>query len=257
MYPTAKCWRRPIVARTINLPNVREFFIPSQGYTIAEADLSGADAQVVAWDAGDEELKALFRTGVKIHKHNAEAMFGSKEAAKKSVYQQNKVAVHLTNYGGSPNAMMAAPTIHWNRNKCMEFQRRWFELHPAIKEWHDRIHIQLQKTRTVSNKYGFRRVYFDRPERLLPEALAWIAQSTVAVCCNTGALALHERAPWVQLLLQVHDSIVFQYKTRDKDKLPEVKRLLHNVIAYDDPLTIPWTLKTSTRSWGHTKDAVW
>ena len=246
-----------MVARTIKLPNVREFFIPNPGYTIAEVDLSGADAQVVAWDAGDEDLKAGFRAGIKIHKHNLVAMFGEEEKDNKILYQENKVAVHLTNYAGGDNAMMQASTIHWERQKCIDFQRRWFREHPKIKAWHDRIHIQLQETRTVANKFGFRRVYFDRPERLLPQALAWIAQSTVAVCCNTGALALYEHAPWVQLLLQVHDSVVFQYKTHDKNKLPEVKELIHNTIPYDDPLTIPWTLKTSTRSWGHAEETAW
>jgi len=246
-----------MVARTINLPNVREFFIPDPGYTIAEVDLSGADAQVVAWDAGDEDLKAAFRSGIKIHKHNAIAMFGKEEATKKTVIQETKVAVHLTNYVGSPKAMMMASTIHWSQAKCAEFQQRWFALHPAIKAWHERIHIQLQETRTVSNKFGFRMVYFDRPEKLLPQGLAWICQSTVAICCNHGALALDDHCKWVELLLQVHDSIVFQFKTRNKDCLTEVKELIHNTISYDDPLTIPWTLKTSTRSWGHAEDTVW
>ncbi len=61
---------------TIILPNIRKLFIPDSGHFIASVDLSGADAQVVAWEAEDEDLKAAFRAGIPIHQKNAEDMFG-------------------------------------------------------------------------------------------------------------------------------------------------------------------------------------
>lgn len=61
---------------TIILPNIRRLFIPDPGHFIASVDLSGADAQVVAWEAEDEDLKAAFRAGIPIHQKNAEDMFG-------------------------------------------------------------------------------------------------------------------------------------------------------------------------------------
>lgn len=59
------------------LPNVRKLFIPDPGYTIYEADLRGADAMVVAWEADDEDLKDAFRRGLDVHAKNAEDMLGS------------------------------------------------------------------------------------------------------------------------------------------------------------------------------------
>ena len=52
---------------SIRLPNVRKLFITDPGYVMYEADLKGADAQVVAWEAEDDDLKAAFRAGVDIH----------------------------------------------------------------------------------------------------------------------------------------------------------------------------------------------
>ena len=54
-----------MVASTISLPNVKKMFIPDEGYTIIDADLEKADAQIVAWESGDEELKQIFREGGK------------------------------------------------------------------------------------------------------------------------------------------------------------------------------------------------
>ena len=63
---------------SITLPNIRKLFIPDPGYTIFDADLSGADAQVVAWEVNDNDLKQAFRLGLDIHSHNAEALWGSR-----------------------------------------------------------------------------------------------------------------------------------------------------------------------------------
>ena len=38
----------------IKLPNVRKMFVPDLGYVVFDCDLAGADAQVVAWEAGDD-----------------------------------------------------------------------------------------------------------------------------------------------------------------------------------------------------------
>ena len=95
-----------VVAQTISLPNIRKFFIPDPGMIIAECDLSGADAQVVAWEAGDEELKTAFRQGLKIHIKNCRDMFPDKvrgwsdEAIKATgysggLYHNNKQAVQI------------------------------------------------------------------------------------------------------------------------------------------------------------------
>jgi len=249
-----------MVAKTLSLPNIRKLFIPDDGFIIADADLAGADARVVAWEANDLALMQAFREGLSVHAENAKEMFGpdaGPDGRREPIYSECKVAVHATNYGASYKTIAA--NLGWTRHKAEQFQKRWFAAHPAIPEWHDRTYGEIQKTRMVRNKFGYRRVYFDRTDGLLPEALAWVPQSTVALVCTKGANALRKAFSKanVQILLQVHDSLVFQYPIEFHQQRHLLLSPLQIPIPYDDPLTIPWSLKTSDRSWGHAEPTEW
>ena len=244
--------------RQLALPNVRRVIIPDPDYYIFDADLAGADAQVVAWEAEDEDLMEAFRSGLDVHIKNAEDMYGSAftqltGAARKAKRKECKTAVHLTNYGGH-EATLAAST-GWTRKEAADFQRRWFSIHPKIKtNFIEKIDRQLALSRVIHNKFGFRREFFDRPDQCLPEALAWIPQSTVALTTYLGWFQFSTRHPYAEILLQVHDSLVFQIP---RTKLPTFDQIRHDlriVIPYDDPLTIPWGLKYSAKSWGECKE---
>ncbi len=247
----------------MNLPNIRKLFIPDPGKVIFDVDLSGADAQVVAWEADDDDLKTAFRAGTKIHAKNAEEIFGTrftqaagdikqKTSPKGRLYDQCKRAVHATNYGASSFTLARTPEIGWTTGESETFQRRWFQLHPGIKDWHRRIDRSLQQTRSVSNRFGYRIIYFDRIDQVFPEALAWVPQSTVAEVCFRGGLALESRCPYVEMLLQVHDSLVFQIpkEYHHAARHREMQEALRVVVPYDDPLVIPWGFTSSETSWG-------
>ena len=249
-----------MVAQTIELPNVRKIFIPDPGYLVVDADLAGADAQVVAWEANDEDLKDAFRKGLKLHIKNARDVYPELTATMSDadlkatdrnggLYYNCKRRVHATNYVGS--AKTIAQTLRTRIAVEEEFQQRWFELHPGIKEWHRRIDHQLARNRTVSTKLGFSRTFFDRVEQLLPEAVAWIPQATVANVCAMGGVRVRKAFPWVEFLLQVHDSLVFQIPYHREDSLPQVVKEMHVEVPYSDPLVIPWGIKVSKESWGH------
>lgn len=242
-----------MVAKTIPLPNVRKLFIPDPGYMIGDADLAGADAQVVAWEANDEKLKAAFRAGLKIHAVNAKDMFGAAagpDGKREPFYLMAKKGCHATNYGAS--AYTVAASLGISRHEAEVFQHRWLvEKHPEIKDWHNRIEHQLQTSRSVANKFGARRFYFERVEGILPEALAWIPQSTVAMIVDKGLLNIYKNLPQVQILLQVHDSLVFQYpRSEHPHILDEINKQMQIVVPYSDPLIIPVAIKTSEVSWG-------
>lgn len=161
-----------------------------------------------------------------------------------------------TNYGGKPATCASALKI--SLAEAAHFQRMWFQLHPAIAEWHERVLHDLHTTRSVTNKFGFTRRYFDRLDNLLPEALAWVPQSTVAIVINTAYNRIQKQLPNSHILLQVHDSLVGQTPISEwKTTKPLLRSLLNVTIPYDDPLVIPTGLKTSTVSWGDCKDEAW
>ena len=248
-----------------HLPNVRKLFVPDKGYVIFDADLSGADAQVVAWEADDADLKAAFRSGMKVHAKNAEDIFGdeyrnapgdrgNKGTPKGKMYDQCKRAVHATNYGANVHTLSKNPDIGWPLPRAIGFQDKWFTLHPGILGWHERTQGDLFRDRTIRNQFGYRIVYFDRIDGILPQALAWLPQSTVAIVARRGALQLARVLPYVEILLQVHDSLVFQIPFRHADNHDAIRAALSITIPYKDPLTIPWGLAKSEISWGDVKE---
>ena len=243
-----------MVAKTVELPNIRKLFIPDPDHIIFDCDLKQADAQVVAWEADDDELKAIFRDpGADLHAENAKTIFGYSDKKKR---QLAKTGVHATNYGASARAVAIALGITIREAEL--FQLAWFKAHPGIRDWHRRVENDLAVSRSVRNTFGYWRYYFDRIEGILPQALAWIPQSTVALVIDHGLVNLDENVPEVDLLLQVHDSLVFQiHKKHVPSILPKVRDNLLITVPYNDPLIIPVDCAMSEKSWGDVEKIDW
>ncbi len=239
----------------VRLPNVKKLFLPDPGFILADCDLAQADAQVVAWEAEDDLLKAIFRDpSADLHDENAKAIFGDCTPAHRSAA---KAGVHATNYYAKPPTL--ARTLGITVKAAHDFQTRWFGAHPKILKWQDEVENSINTKRMVTNKFGNRRFYFERIEGILPQALAWIPQSTVALIINRGLVNIEETLyPHVQNLLQVHDSLVLQI-THDfyTSRLLELKAQLEIVVPYEDPLTIPLGLAVSWDSWGDVMARDW
>lgn len=244
-----------MVAQTIALPNIKRIFIPDPGYFICDSDLAQADAQVVAWEANDTALKEIFQDEDKdLHDSNAQDIYGRTSPL---LRQKAKAGVHAVNY--DVKARTLALTLGCTIKEAEDFIDTWFTAHPGILDWKQRIDHALQTKRTITNRFGNRRVYFGRVERALPEALAWIPQSTVALVINRAWRAIEElNDPDIQVLLQVHDSLVFQVKQRTfRRKLAAIEEAFKVTIPYDDPLVIPAGLAYSDKSWGDCVKSDW
>lgn len=254
---------------TVILPNVRKFFRTDPGYMMYEADLKGADAWVVTWEAEDDDLKATLKSGIDVHTKNAEDMWGTEftklpegSYARDYKRQECKHTVHGIHYGCTPRT--TAIQRGWLVAEAERFHHRWLTLHPGVEDYHRRVRDALATNRTVCNAFGFRRIFYDRVENCFTEALAWIPQSTVALNTYYGAIQL-ERRYWPGqladdyipgpgdvegMLLQTHDSINFQFRAGSEPPPSEIRSTLSVKIPYPDPLYIPWDLKRSTKSWG-------
>jgi DNA polymerase I-like protein with 3'-5' exonuclease and polymerase domains len=240
----------------VEKPNVRKMFIPDKDHIICEVDLKQADAQVVAWEAQDPILMDLFsRDDVDVHTENAKVAFAV-DSITKHMRQTSKSLVHATNYYGKPRGI--AKKIGLTTSQVTVFQTRWFREHPWIREWHQRVERDLMLTRVTRNILGFRKIWFERLDNLLPEALAWIPQSTVALVINRGMQNIKQRVPDVVPLLQVHDSFLFQlHRDAFYANLPRVQDAMAVALPYPRPLVIPVTLKTSLISWGDMLSTTW
>jgi len=223
----------------LELPNIRKLFVPDPGFTFFDMDLDRADLQVVVWEAEDKELKEMLRLGVDMHSENAKLLGCPRQLA--------KVWVHGTNYGGGPRTMAqnCGLTVH----TAERMRARWFGAHPGIERWQERTAALGTSKGYVENVFGYRWYQFDRFH--LPDALAWQPQSVVGRVINTAWQRIHEEAPEIQVLLQVHDSLAGQVPTHlIQQALTTLKNLAHVEVPYSDPLVIPVNIKTSEESWG-------
>jgi len=245
------------------LPNIRRAFIPTRGHMLYDVDLTGADAQVVAWEANEKSLKEAFLKGVDIHNFNGTRIWGTaydpaKRRRKLSWRDECKRAVHGTNYVAGVRGLQAA--LGWTMGEVDLFKRTWLRLNPGIARWHQRVDAEVRSRRSVRNAFGYRIIYFDRPDGLLPQALAWIPQSTIGCVTARAALRLRNSCPWCPLLLQVHDSIVFEVPAhRDSpSNLELISEALQVPIPFPgDPRIIPWGVKRSSKSWGDLEKVSW
>lgn len=238
-------------------PNLREMFIPDEGYAMCDHDLDQADARIVAWESNCVSLKEIFNDPSRdLHNEHTEIIFGSFKGPGDPNRHKAKGFVHATNYGATPPvlAVLLGITVH----EAETLQRRYFGERKEVEDWHKEVKIKLQTKRYVENIFGFRRYYFDRIENLLKEALAWIPQSTVAIAVNIGIKQVERDLPWAQFLLQVHDSAVHQFplgkdENENEEKSESIRKKMEVPLPYDDPMTIPVSGKYSLVSWGNCK----
>ncbi len=232
-----------------SLPAIRRLYRPDPGYILVDADFDRADAQFAGWESDEPELKKIFQSGLDIYTDEAKWLYQA-DSIKPFQRQALKSVVHAADYAAKARTLASTAGVTTARMERW-LDERWIGRHPGLGRWHSRIKHQLQLSRTVYNPWGFRRFYFDRLDNVLPQALAWIAQSGVAVTINKAMLRIHHELPEAQLLLQIHDSLLMQVPTGLCPEIfPVIIEKMQIVVPYKDPLIIPVSLKYSSSSWG-------
>lgn len=239
--------------------NIKELFLPEDGYICGDADLAQADARVVAWDANDQTLKDIFNDpSVDLHTENAKTIFGSCPDKSHPNRKKAKAGVHAVNY--NVHAKTLAATLGITVLEAEYFINRWFEAHPDIKKWHNRIYHEMMVEKRIRNAFGFEKRFFDKRDNFnsLSEALAWIPQSTVAIIINKVWMRMEQLdSSNVYVTMQTHDSLNFEIrKTMVPQIALQIQECFNIVVPYDDPLVIPGTLGLG-KDYGNLKDVTW
>lgn len=270
-----------------SLPNLRSMYCPDTGFEFFDQDLDRADLQVMAWDADEPLLKEALKKKVDLHLLNVYVLdakdpppleelvethpkYPDHRGPRKLKREFAKVFCHATDYLGKARTVAAhtGRTIH----ETERAQKIYLGTYSGIAKWQQRIIEQVNKYRFVENRFGYRWYIFDRiNDQVMPEAVAWIPQSTVSIVINKIWMSLFQWRPeseWkldvdslyemflkppspVEVLLQVHDSLAGQFPSHMKSTLiPKIQELSQIVIPYDDPLIIPTGIGTSAVSWG-------
>lgn len=239
----------------VMLPNIRELFVPDPGKTIFDIDLDSADLRIVTWESDCKWMKEQFKAGRKPYVEVMKEYYQDDSKNKNSPeYKLFKSLCHGTNYLGTADGI--APRIGLDVTQTQKIQDWYYRQCPEIKQWQEDLKKQVSGRRYVENAWGYRTYFLDRIEgTIFNQAVAWIPQSTVAILINHiwAALEDDERTrSWIEILLQVHDSLVGQFDTLHGDWGMRTMLEVANEIAvpYDDPLFIPVGAVRSTESWG-------
>lgn len=237
----------------LELPNIRKLFIPDQGMTIWDIDLDSADLRIVTWESDCPWMKDHFANGRKPYVEVMREYYRDNTMSKHShprEYAMFKSLCHGTNYLGTADGI--APRIGLLVHETERIQKWYYGMCPEIKRWQEDICKQVSSRRYVENAFGYRNYFFDRIEgTIFNQAIAWIPQSTVACLINRAWAAVEDNMPEVEMLIQVHDSLVGQIPThRKQELLPRIAELATVPIPYDDPLLIPVGFVSSEKSWG-------
>lgn len=241
----------------LELPNIRRIFIPDDGYTIFDTDLSKADLRIVVWESDEREMKAMLREGRDPYIETAREFYKDPTISKTRSdgsddprYKLFKSFCHGTHYLGTPHGL--AQRLGLTVYQAEKTQAWYFGKYPTIRRWQEEFKKQVSSRRFVENIFGYRRYYFDRPDdAMFREAIAWVPQSTVALYINRIWMNLYNNHKHIQILLQVHDSLVGQFPTyRQDESLAQLHAASQIVLPYEDPLIIPVGVKWSHKSWG-------
>lgn len=232
--------------------SVRELFLPDPGYVLVEADLSQAEARVVAALSGDTELLTRWQDeAFDIHIWTASKIYNKdvKDVTKQERFL-GKVARHALNYGmgwktfqANVNSDADTTGVSVSTADAKRIVAAYHALHPKLQEWYSKVSGYLSRG-MVRTTFGRQRVFFGRRrgekslDEVHKEAIAFEPQSTVADLLNYGMLKWWDEYEGKvgQLLMQVHDSIIVQVK-RGREKL--AAKLLKSCL--EQPLQIGGT----------------
>lgn len=199
-----------------NLQNVpkgiaREVFIPDEGKMFLSADLSQAEARVVAYLAKEEGLIDIFESGKDIHSHVAATIFDKEvKDVMKEERELAKRIVHASNYGMGARLFAQLTGLS---TADAQTKLNLYHIHfPRIRIWHMEVARELKKTRILTTPMGRKRMFFGRwNDALLRDGYAYIPQSTVADVVLKGMLELSKRLPsGCDMVFNIHDEVVIQ-----------------------------------------------
>lgn len=206
------------------------FLLADERYIIYNADLQQADSRVVAYISPEARMIEIFENNLDIHSIAASGIFNkepsdiTREPGDCPICEDpilcghegerfwGKKAGHGINYGlGFKQFAFLYEISEIDARKILSSYMRMFS---GLETYHSWVQEQLRRDRSLRDCWGWNRRFMDRwgPE-LFKQAYSFIPRSTVSGKINRDGL-LHiwdsSSLEKVELLNQVHDSVVFQ-----------------------------------------------
>ncbi len=200
---------------------IRQAFIPQASWRILAADYSQIELRIMAHLSQDAGLCQAFAEGADIHTATAAEVFAAD--SQQAVTPDQRRAAKAINFGliYGMSAFGLAKQLGIARKAAQAYVDLYFNRYPGVQQFMQRTREQAQQQGYVETLFG-RRLYLpditsrNANRRAAAERTAINApmQGTAADIIKRAMLAIHawqqQTQPELNLLLQVHDELVFE-----------------------------------------------
>jgi DNA polymerase-1 len=240
---------------------IRAAFIAAKDYKLLSLDYSQVELRLAAHISKDKKMMDAFKNGEDIHSATAAAINNVKleDVNKKMRFSAKAVNFGIL-YGQGPHGLSRGTGISYT--EARDFIDRYLEVYPGIKKMMAKFIKDAEKNTYAETLFKRRRplpeLTSDIPmmrkaaERM---AINMPIQGTAADMIKQAMLNidnyLSDKEDDIQLLIQVHDELIFEVKA---DKLEEYTEALKHLMMKALPLSIPVIVEASWGdNWGDLK----
>lgn len=212
---------------------VRGVFIPTDGRVLMAADYSQIELRLLAHLSGDDNLIQAFWDGEDIHARTAAEIFNITGDVD-PVWRARAKAVNFGIIYGISDFGLARDT-GVSRNEAKDYIARYYARYPRLKQYFDGVIEEARQAGEVRTVLGRRRVLNDisaknRARRQYAERMAinTVIQGSAADLIKIAMVRVSQELTnpgWVsQMILQVHDELIWDVVPRELDALEKVAR---------------------------------
>lgn len=236
-----------IPIRTPEGRRVREAFVAPAGRVIASADYSQIELRIMAHLSGDHSLLHAFHAGLDVHRATAAEVFGVEVD---QVTSEQRRYAKVINFGliYGMSSFGLAKNLGIETKAAAAYIDKYFQRYPGVKQYMDDTKAAAKSMGYVETVFG-RRLYLPEinspngPRRAGAERAAINApmQGTAADLIKLAMVAVQKELdahkPGIQMIMQVHDELVFELPEGEVGWLKtHIPRLMAEVAALKVPL---------------------
>src|SRR5262245_16068458 len=241
-----------IPARSDMGREIRQAFLPKDGWVLITADYSQIELRLLAHFAGDEALRHAFAEGQDIHTEVATQIFNVKPAEVTS--NQRRVA-KTVNFGilYGMSAFGLAERLGIDRKEAERFIDQYFARYPKVQVYQDDLLAKTRRDGFVTSILGRRRKF--EPTAIRPrtsyhgrnqaerEAINMEIQGSAADLIKLAMPTVHRRLNvekrQAKMLLSVHDELVFEAPPEEVNAVAAlVREEMIGAMKLDVPLEV-------------------
>ena len=254
-----------------NIPNktllgraIRNAFVAEKGFKLVSFDYSQIELRIAAILSKDKKLIEIFENGEDAHAGVAMRVFKvSKDHVDKGMRIKAKTINFGILYGMGVNALRA--NLGVDRKEAQEFYNQYFKTFSGLSAYLDKIKAEASRKGYTETMFGRRRYFagFNSPlpyVRAQAERMAINApiQGTQADITKIAMKRIDDYIKSkklekeINLILQVHDELVFEIKDSLVDKMvPEFKKLMEKALPEEKALGVPIIVEAQVGdNWG-------